>query len=79
MQLLIIKSNAMKNLIYVFAVVLMGLVACGAPAEKGCAAECAKECCVVAEEAADSTATEEVADSATVEVVTEEVEAESAE
>lgn len=29
----------MKNLIYVFAVVVMGLVACGAPAEKSTVTE----------------------------------------
>ncbi len=73
-----LKKNAMKNLMYVLAIAVMGLVACGAPAEKGCAADCAKECCAVApaeettadtvlveaEEAEmmDSTATEEVAE-----------------
>ena len=41
----------MKKFIYVFAVALMGLVACNCGAEKKCAAECAKECCVAAEKA----------------------------
>ena len=29
-----LKPNVMKNLIYVFAVLIMGVVSCGAPAEK---------------------------------------------
>ena len=65
----------MKNLIYVFAVVLMGLVACGAPAEKATDSAAVE----VTDSAAVAVVTEEVADSAAVEVVTEEVEAESAE
>lgn len=80
----------MKNLIYVFAIAIMGLVACGTPAEKAdcakdskdsikecsavvkeaCAADCVKACCT-GEVATDSTVVEEM--------VTEEVEAESAE
>lgn len=64
----------MKNLMYVLAIAAMGLVACGAPAEKEAAADEAVE--VVAEEATaqdtvdvvaeeaemDSTTTEEVAE-----------------
>lgn len=52
----------MKKVLYLFAVALMGfMVACGGAAEKGCAAECAKECCVVAEEApAEEAAAEKV-------------------
>lgn len=57
----------MKKLLFVFAVALMGLVACNCgtdkecSSEKACAAECAKECCVVAEEApAEEAATEKV-------------------
>ena len=46
----------MKKFIYVFAVALMGLVACNCEGDKKCAAECAKECCVAAEScAADCT------------------------
>ena len=57
----------MKNLIYVFAVLIMGVVSCGAPAEKNttsdtqevtsCAADCVKECCAVTEEATSEEAT----------------------
>jgi len=57
----------MKNLIYVLAIAVMGLVACGAPAEKECAADCTKECCAVAPAAEETTAD-------TVEVVAEEAE-----
>jgi hypothetical protein len=71
LQLLIIKSNAMKNLIYVFAIAIMGLVACGTPAEK--------EACTAVEEATDSTAVETTDSTVVEEMVTEEVEAESAE
>lgn len=57
----------MKNLIYLFAVVIMGVVSCGAPAEKeatcdtkeevtSCTAECTKTCCAKT----DTTATDEV-------------------
>ena len=61
----------MKNLIYVLAIAIMGLVACGAPAEKKtCSVECTKECCAVAEEAVSETT-----DSA--EVVAEEAEVDS--
>lgn len=77
----------MKNLIYVFAIAIMGLVACGTPAEKAdCAKDSIKECSAVVKEAcaADcvkACCTGEVATDSTVveEMVTEEVEAESAE
>ena len=61
----------MKNLIYVLAIAIMGLVACGAPAEKKTSSAVAEEAVsettdsaeVVAEEAeVDSMATEEVAE-----------------
>jgi hypothetical protein len=39
----------MKKFIYLFAVALLGLVACNCGSDKKCATECAKECCVTAE------------------------------
>jgi ABC-type metal ion transport system substrate-binding protein len=71
--ILILKPYTMKNLIYVLAIAVMGLVACGAPASEEATTEekvevVAEEVTaedtveVVAEEAEmDSTATEEEA------------------
>ena len=66
-----LKKNAMKNLMYVLAIAIMGLVACGAPAEKAAPADEATEVAPVEEttadtvlveaEMTDSTATEEEA------------------